>query len=305
MEAGIQCELITPMAEPKQSKDGFIASDSDTTSQQSTETSEFHMSIDEPNSDSMSSQCSDSTIPDVSANRLLIIEEAKLMQLCQVCSNCGGRCLASLDSVIGTMVIITQCCGVCGKTFVFESQSRTGNIPIGNILTSTAIIMSGSMPTKALRMFKFMNVPNISLDTYMRHQKCYLHPAIMTKWSETQTQLLDTASMNGEKLVLGGDGRCNSPGHNAKYLSYTLMDLKKNQIVDVEMVQSNEVANSCGMEKEGLIRAIKVLELADVHVDTIVTDRHPQIMKWIRENLTDVKHEIDVWHVAKGLKKSA
>ncbi len=40
----------------------------------------------------------------------------------------------------------------------------------------------------------------------------------------------------GEPLSLGGDGRSDSPGHSAKYGSYTLMDLEHNAVLDVELV---------------------------------------------------------------------
>ena len=34
-------------------------------------------------------------------------------------------------------------------------------------------------------------------------------------------------------------------------------------------------------------------------VGTLVTDRHNQIAKWIRENHPEIDHRYDVWHVAK------
>lgn len=51
-------------------------------------------------------------------------------------------------------------------------------------------------------------------------------------------------------MILGGDARCCSPGHTAKYGSYSLMDLQKSKIVDIQLVQSNEVKNSYAMEME-------------------------------------------------------
>lgn len=55
------------------------------------------------------------------------------------------------------------------------------------------------------------------------------------------------------------------------------------------------------MEKKGLERAIQWLQVHELQVGTIVTDRHLQIQKWIRENLPDTVHYYDVWHVAKGI----
>ena len=65
--------------------------------------------------------------------------------------------------------------------------------------------------------------------------------------------------------------------------------------------QSNEVGGSYHMEKEGLHRLLEFLEVQGLKVDILVTDRHKQINKWIRENYPEVKHYYDIWHVAKGL----
>lgn len=55
------------------------------------------------------------------------------------------------------------------------------------------------------------------------------------------------------------------------------------------------------MEKEGLHRCMEFLDSQDVGIDILVTDRHKQINKWLRENHSDVKHYYDIWHVAKGM----
>ncbi len=45
--------------------------------------------------------------------------------------------------------------------------------------------------------------------------------------------------LKGEKrsLVLGGDGRADSPGHCAKFGSYTMIELKKRIVLDIQLVQ--------------------------------------------------------------------
>ena len=55
------------------------------------------------------------------------------------------------------------------------------------------------------------------------------------------------------------------------------------------------------MEKEGLSKSLAVLQSAGLSIDAIVTDRHPQIQKYLREAVPSVKHFYDVWHVAKGM----
>lgn len=41
----------------------------------------------------------------------------------------------------------------------------------------------------------------------------------------------------------------------------------------------------------------------NLQIGVLVTDRHRQINKWIRENHPEVAHYYDVWHVAKGFRK--
>ena len=38
-------------------------------------------------------------------------------------------------------------------------------------------------------------------------------------------------------LIVGGDARCDSMGHSAKYGSYTIVELKQNKVIDLEVVQ--------------------------------------------------------------------
>lgn len=64
--------------------------------------------------------------------------------------------------------------------------------------------------------------------------------------------------------------------------------------------QSNEVGGSFHMEKEGLHRVFKFLTEQSMCIQAIVTDRHRQINKWLRETHSHVKHYYDIWHIAKG-----
>ena len=55
------------------------------------------------------------------------------------------------------------------------------------------------------------------------------------------------------------------------------------------------------MEKEGLSRVLDFLQKEwKIHVEVLVTDRHHQISKWLREKHGEITHYYDVWHVAKG-----
>ena len=58
--------------------------------------------------------------------------------------------------------------------------------------------------------------------------------------------------------------------------------------------------NSAAMEKEGLERCLNYLTDEGLSVNTLVTDRHVQIRKYMRERWPAVKHRLDGWHVGKG-----
>ena len=62
------------------------------------------------------------------------------------------------------------------------------------------------------------------------------------------------------------------------------------------ILQSNEVKNSNAMEKEGL----QFLTDEGLSLDTLITDRHVQIRKHMRERWPAIKHRLDGWHIGKG-----
>lgn len=56
-----------------------------------------------------------------------------------------------------------------------------------------------------------------------------------------------------------------------------VLDLELGQILDVQLIQSNEVKSSYWMEMEGLLRCLQKLKEEGVVISDLVTDRHPQI----------------------------
>lgn len=55
------------------------------------------------------------------------------------------------------------------------------------------------------------------------------------------------------------------------------------------------------MELEGFRRMAKYMKKAKLSMRKLVTDRHRQIAKYVREYHPTVCHMYDVWHVAKGM----
>ena len=44
------------------------------------------------------------------------------------------------------------------------------------------------------------------------------------------------------------------------------------------------------MEKEGIVRSVNFLKQHKLDIGLLVTDRHTQISKWMRENLPSTDH---------------
>lgn len=169
--------------------------------------------------------------------RCFLVFESALMLLFTICSYCRSRCTRVSKTMIGSFLRITQSCSRCGYKFIWESQPYVGSTPAGNILLSAAILYSGLIPSKALRVFRTLKCLSISRKTFFRHQNHYLQPAINHVWSQQQNALLEKMKTQKKKLELGGDGRADSPGHSAKYGTYSLLELSYNKIIDFQLVQ--------------------------------------------------------------------
>ena len=104
-------------------------------------------------------------------------------------------------------------------------------------MISAAILYTGLMPAKVLRVFSSLNCATIKRMTFFRHQKAYLQPAINCVWETEQRTLINELQRKKQGLVLGVDGRADSPGHSAKYGTYSVVDLKQSKVLDLKLVQ--------------------------------------------------------------------
>ena len=82
-----------------------------------------------------------------------------------------------------------------------------------------------------------MNVACFTERTFYHHQKWYLEPAVMSVWEAKQSALLTQCRATGGPLIIGGDGRADSPGHSAKYGSYGILDLTTNKVIGMQLIQ--------------------------------------------------------------------
>lgn len=235
------------------------------------------------------------------SSRKYIVYEECLMKCFKFCRECLRPTKSSLE-VTATLVVVTSTCEE-GHLHIWHSQPKRRRFAVGNVELAAAILFTGSSPTQSIRLLQSAGIPCFTTRTYFRLQHDILHPAVKTVWQEEQTALLQKLRGTGGGAKLAGDSRSDSPGYSAKYGTYSLLETSMNKIVDVRLVQSNEVASSSHMELEGLKRSLEFLDDGDVMIGELVTDRHPQVRKYLRTQRPGVSHLIDAWHVSKGLKK--
>ncbi|KAG1674498.1 hypothetical protein GQR58_015057 [Nymphon striatum] len=225
----------------------------------------------------------------------------------------------------GSAISVHQTCTGCDVTHQWRSQPDIADTPAGNLKLSSAILFSGSCVAKILNLMRHMGIPTITEQTIYMHQRCYLQPAVSSVWEEEMATIdADIKARGG--IINVGDGNAASPGHSANFGTYTLLETATKKVLQIELVsiswsfiilfqtfvgllqmvsvgmmslQGTEVSSSNAMEKEELVRAMKAIQQRGLKVKEITTDRHTSIRKYLWEKHQDVKHSLDVWHVAK------
>ncbi|XP_063056188.1 uncharacterized protein LOC134450268 isoform X2 [Engraulis encrasicolus] len=234
-----------------------------------------------------------------------IVGKEQLLSLFSTCPACGEESQGRIIFQQGTYIKVQQSCGNCGHQQNWQNQRMLHrNMPAFNLTLSGAIHFTGCMATQTIRMLKLFGLQCISAPTFFRHQRLYTIPTIITAWEEEKKEIIRELKELDGGLVLSGDCRSDSPGHCAKYGSYTLIEDRVNKVLDVQLVQSSEVPSSSWCELEGLKRSIQSLKEQNMQVSTLITDRNRQVAKWVREQMAETSHFFDIWHIGKSVQKA-
>lgn len=115
-----------------------------------------------------------------------------------------------------------------------------------------------------------------------------MFPVVEIVYNLQQTAIM--AAFAEETVYLLGDGQCDSPGHNAINLTYTVMEEDTDLILSSKVVcfGEGEINSSNAMEAVGLDRCIDEVEGYRITVDGVATDRHPQVSGYMKKN-------VDTW----------
>ena len=266
----------------------------------------------EPSEDGLASQdeasgCEDQTVKSsFGKQRVFLIYEQKLQELLRFCPKCGmlieQESIQEVNNEGSQLSLRLNCLNNCN--YKWQSQPPLQDIKgAGNLLLSAGIFFCGIPFSKFESLSKLINFKCIGKGTYYNLRERYVFPVVKTMWKEQQAEVCSGLKLKESAVVLAGDGRCDSPGHCAKYCTYTLLDVESKKVVDFKVVAVTEVANSNCMEKKGFMDTLSNLEANGIKVDIISTDRHPQIKKEIRVNHPNIDHQFDPWHISKSVSK--
>ena len=226
---------------------------------------------------------------------LLILLERCLFPACVLSS--------AVTSIIykGSQLIVTMKCQG-GHTMTWNSQPNCNHYSVGNLVGAASVLFSANTYQRIASFFELANIQWLSKTSYYAIQKKYLTGVVNKTFIEKSAEMFNDIKMRGI-YSLSGDGRCDSPGHNAKYLTYSFLDRVTNKVIAFSLVQVTEAGNSNRMEKMGFTKTLNHLKNNGIIPTQITTDRHSQIRKYMREEEPEIEHQFDIWHFAKNIKQ--
>ena len=199
-----------------------------------------------------------------------IVFDSQLKKLFQRCQSCGAHVKFASLKQRGSLIYVTSSCEG-GHTENWFSQPFTKGTATGNLVLSDGILYTGNHFASTSAFMTSCNIRFFKKGNFNSTQRKYLWPVVNHRYLLQHKDLLQ--SLKGEPLILAGDGRCDSPGHNAKYGTYSMMHVATEKVLDFSLVQVSEVNNSNCMEKEGLKRCLENLETDGQIIDILATDR--------------------------------
>jgi hypothetical protein len=156
------------------------------------------------------------------------------------------------------LTIQTFCLG--GHRHVWHSQPVINRVFLGNVLFPCAVFATGGSFRQSLEMLDCLGLKMIKEREAFNIQSAYIIPESEKMWSVHQAATISTLS--NRPLELSGDARCDSPGHNATYGTYSMMDTKSNLILEQQTVHVTTVKNSYWLEPKGLELCLKALKVS-------------------------------------------
>ncbi|XP_071988891.1 uncharacterized protein [Engystomops pustulosus] len=216
---------------------------------------------------------------------------------CQAQSECGERVTHVRKSFVGSSVIVKVKCASGHTKTIWESQPRHGGQPLGDVLTSAAVLYSGCSFPKILQMVKLLNLKFIGKSTYYKNQTMYLFPTLNRYWQLEQQS--NISRLREKPVCLTADCQVNRPGHLAKYLTYTMMDAETKKIIGFHIQQLLPSYSQDHHENTAFKKTLDDILEKEVNVKMVTTNPHVGIRKVMKDGYANIIHRFDPWHLAR------
>ena len=132
---------------------------------------------------------------------------------------------------------------VCWSSSFWKPQPDCNRFSVGNLMSVAAVLFSANTYQRIASFFQLANIQWISRTSYYKIQKKIFGGIVNRNYGQHSKEILMTMKRRGN-CYLSGDGRYDSPVHNAKYLTYSFMDKETGKIAAMSLIQVSEVHNS-------------------------------------------------------------
>ena len=166
-----------------------------------------------------------------------IVSKSCLWKLLGVCPKCCNACSIDIANRNGTFISVDRKCCQCEHNSRWDSQQFVKNQPVGNIILAAGIHFNGASPTKVLRVLETMRIPSPCYTSYWKLQTTLLQPTVYNAWQKSQIGTFELLRAIDGPLEVAGDSRSDSPGHCAKFGTYTIFETRIKKIIDFQLVQ--------------------------------------------------------------------
>ena len=133
-------------------------------------------------------------------------------------------------------------------------------------MISSSTLVTGNTFTSFQNFASCLGLKIISEKTFHNTQRLYLCPVLSDKWEMVRKAIVSKLKERA-KGSLSGNGRCDRPGHSAKYGTYIFMDNESHKSDDFTVIQVSEVSSSNAMEKSGFEGSLNYLDNCGVKSD--------------------------------------
>ncbi|KAE8595131.1 hypothetical protein XENTR_v10015545 [Xenopus tropicalis] len=237
---------------------------------------------------------------EVDENKFLVFESCldKLLwgSRCRGGRNCPAAIKSIRKKITGSFLSVNAVCTKGHSFHLWDSQPKKGHMPIGDVLMSAAIVLSGSSYSKVSYMNKILGLRQIGKETHYRHQRLFLFPTINHHWESEQHRVMK--ELGQKPVCLVTDRNCHSA---EKRCVCTFMEATSKKIVSLKVNQASPETSSLALERQTFQSALDNVLQCNVNVQLVCTEPRPWVKNLMEENYGHILHEFDAWRYGKSV----